>query len=574
MIRLLKYYNISWLHKRVSRLMSAKKLSRKSFLKRGAASLGALTLGTILPKFGSQGASAQGSGGRPNILFICMDQLRSWMDLPSELPLPAHERLLREGRAYRNYYVHQAPCGPSRSSFYTGQHIQKTGIYTNPPGTYAEYSPDAGQGVELPTGFPTLGTMLRDQGYFTAYKGKWHLSVVNQKAQAAAGPGRYPDASDVLEEYGFSEYNHDGEHIGLTWVGFSHDGYIAADSINLMSKLAEGGTERPWFLAVNFINPHDIMFFDATGTGGSNRGTPVMEAPGIPLYQRDWDLPLPISFYEDDLSTKPAVHRPPNQLDEEGWRAYQNYYFNCIVDVDRHIGTVLDAVDRLGLADDTIVVLTADHGERGGAHGGMRGKGADIYNETVRVPLIVRHPDVADGGPTDALASGIDLAPTLLGFAGVDDATRAERYPQLHGVDISSTVASSSQRTERDDRGILFNYGTPGAQSLTEDGPVPGDTRRGLIRGVHDGRYKFGRYFHVTEHHQPRDWQTLLEHNDLELYDTYSDPNELVNLAYRPEERRELILRLNEKVNSLIDEEIGDDDGSLYPGPTSIYNLR
>ena len=77
---------------------------------------------------------------------------------------------------------------------------------------------------------------------------------------------------------------------------------------------------------------------------------------------------------------------------------------------------MLDAVEKLGFTHNTIVVVTADHGERGGAHGGMLGKGADIYKETVRVPLIVRHPDVR-GGLTDALAGGVDLAPTLLGFA-------------------------------------------------------------------------------------------------------------------------------------------------------------
>jgi arylsulfatase A-like enzyme len=548
------------------------KITRKAFLKQAATGIGAWIAGSALPKLGVRAARAQSTADRHNILFICMDQLRSWVDLPDALTLPAHARLREEGRAYRNYHVHQAPCGPSRSAFYTGQHIQKTGIYTNPPGEYAEYPTTTRRAVELPEGFPTIGRMLREQGYYTAYKGKWHLSVINQKAQAAAGAGRYPNATNMLEAYGFSDYNYDGEHTGLTWVGFGHDGVIAADSINLMHKLSTSLDGQPWFLAVNFVNPHDIMFFDATASGGSNRGTPVLEAPGTPLYEHKWDLPLPRSYYEDDLSTKPAVQRPTAQLDEEGWQRYQNYYFNCIVDVDRHVQTVLDAVDRMGLADNTIVVLTSDHGERGGAHGGMRGKGADIYKETNRVPLIIRHPDVQAGGPTEALASAIDLAPTLLSFSGLDDTMRNERYPQLHGIDVSRTIADPDARTERDERGILFNYGTPGAASLGPDGPIEGDDRRVLIRGIHDGRFKFGRYFKLTEHHKPRDWQTLVAHNDLELYDTVSDPDELVNLAYRPEQHRERILALNEKVNALIDREIGVDDGSIYPGPTSMYN--
>jgi arylsulfatase len=263
-------------------------------------------------------------------------------------------------------------------------------------------------------------------------------------------------------------------------------------------------------------------------------------------------------------------------LSEAQLRVYQNYYFNCIRDVDQHVGSVLDAITQLGLAGNTIVVVTADHGELGGAHGGMLGKGADIYKETVRVPLIVRHPDIR-GGTTDALVGGIDLVPTLLGFAGLNDAERQQRYPALHGVDVGAVVANARARTARDERGILFNYGTPSGP-LGPNGPSaasnPSVPVRGIIRGVFDGRYKFGRYFRITEHHEPRDWETLLAHNDLELYDTQADPDEIVNLAARPEPQRARLLELNAKVNALIDSEIGSDDGSMYPGPTEPYVLN
>lgn len=556
--------------------MAGFRLTRKEFIKLSGAGMGAMALGA-LPGVGPNTARGAGQETRPNILMICMDQLQSWVDLPEALPLPAHERLLREGRGFVNYHVHQAPCGPSRSVMYTGQHIQKTGMYTNPPNPHARLAPDATP-LELSPGFPTIGDMLRREGYYTAYKGKWHLSVIDQKVRAASPSGAYPDTSDALEPYGFSDFNHDGDHVGWTWVGFGHDGFIAGDSVNLLYDLANGVTDgKPWFLAVNFINPHDIMFYDpnaddpdadpAGGPFGPLKGT-----PRIPRYERAWDVPPPESFYKDDLSTKPDVQQsvtPIPREDEAGWREYRNYYFNCVRDVDRHIETVLNALDRFGLAENTVVVLTSDHGERAGAHG-LSGKGADIYKETLRMPLIVRHPDVAGGTTTEALGGSVDLAPTLLSFAGVDAGKREDRYPDLVGVDLSPAVADANARSERDKRGILFDYMTAGG--LSAEGPVGTDGRRGVIRGIHDGRYKFARYFSVAEHHRPEDWDTLTAHNDLELYDTVEDPDEIVNLAYEPEGHKELILSLNAKVNTLIDMEVGADNGAVYPGDTARYN--
>jgi arylsulfatase A-like enzyme len=545
--------------------MSTKKITRKDFLKAGSAGMGALLLQTALPRSGARGAGerTQAERERPNILFITMDQLRSFPDIPEKLPLPSLRKLQRESRTFSNYYVHQAPCGPSRATFYTGQHIQKTGMYTNPTVEFGEYSP--GRSVELRVGFPTLGTMLREQGYYTAYKGKWHLSVINQKI----GTDKFPNATKALEPYGFSDYNFDGEHTGLTWAGFGHDGVTAAESIDLLERFAAGGTGgKRWCLAVNFVNPHDIMFFDARGQGAELFGMPLLGAPGDTLYEKDWRFDLPRSYRADDLSTKPAVQRPLRPLTESQLRTYQNYYFNCIRDVDQHVGSVLDAVTRLGFAHNTVVVVTADHGELAGAHGGMLGKGASIYKENLRVPLMVRHPDVHRDGAASALVGSIDLVPTLLAFAGLSDTERAQRYPDLHGVDVSAVVADAHASTARDQRGILFNYGTP-------PGGPDGSARsvRGLIRGVFDGRYKFGRYFRLNEHHEPRDWNTLLAHNDLELYDTREDPQEIVNLAFHPETYQARILELNAKVNALVDAEIGVDDGSMYPGGASQHSL-
>ena len=563
--------------------MADTKITRKDFLKLGGASLGALAFGSGLAVASKNIARAATTDKRPNFLFIVVDQLHSLADLPKGLPLPTFTKMAAEGRNFESYHVHQAPCGPSRSVIYTGQYVQKTGQYTNGPSETAELSDDAPPPVELAEGFPTIGSMLREQGYYTAYKGKWHLSGVNQRARAHA-TGRLVDTSVGLEPYGFSDYSFDGDHIGLTWAGYGHDGVIAAEASNLLYNFSNGHTKgKPWYLAVNFVNPHDIMFFDAkVDPAGNNKArglfSPLLPEPQIAFYEKDWHFPLPKSFYEDDLSTKPAVQHTAagmgqlgkvGRSDEAIWKRYQNYYFNCIRDVDRHIKQVLDALEQYGLAGNTIVVITSDHGERAGAHG-MSGKGPDIYKETVRVPFIVRHPDVKKGGVTEALAGTSDITPTLLSFAGLSDKERSERYPFLKGVNFSEVVANPKARTDRDKRGILFDYMSPGM--VRADRPLPKDPPRMLIRGVFDGRYKFGRYFRVSEHNEPRDWESLLAHNDLELYDTKNDPDEIVNLAAKPEDHKDLILSLNAKTNTIIDNEIGKDDGSIYPGPTARYN--
>src|SRR4029077_14766430 len=123
------------------------------------------------------------------------------------------------------------------------------------------------------------------------------------------------------------------------------------------------------------------------------------------------------------------------------------------------------------------------------------------------------------------------------------DAERVQRYPDLHGLNLLGAIGDARARTERDRRGILFDYGTPGGP-LGPDGPAPGDRPRGIIRGVFDGRYKFGRYFKISEHHEPRDWETLVAHTALELYATKAAPDEIVNLAFKPDGEKSRILEL------------------------------
>lgn len=533
-------------------------------------------------------------GRKLNVLMVLTDQEQSPASWPKGLleKLPAHRELLERGLLVENYHVQTTPCSPSRSTIFSGRHTQQTGVYQNT---------DTPPNPVLADTMPTLGTMMQAAGYYTSYKGKWHLAQINKERDWNQVPrGLYPNTENVMEKFGFHDYGFDGESVGLTWDGFRSDAFTAADvgrALFDFARLDKAGG-KPWFQVAGLVNPHDIMFYDATGRQGQDRLhpdllAPLRREPGDPIYETDNGFDLPESFFKDDLSTKPEAHSgivrqndmfygQIDREDEASWRRFVNYYYNCIRDVDRRLGEILWALRESGQMDNTIIIYTSDHGERAAAHG-MHQKAGTIYREEVNVPMIIVHPDLPGGRRTKRLMSAIDIAPTLMGLAGVTPAEAEARFPGLPGVDLTDMIADPSQPSERDRRGHLFDYAVaymwePKAGGFAnynkgKDGldKVFDLSRRRLHRGVHDGRWKFARYFAPAQHHTPTDWETLSRLNDLELYDTEADPAELVNLASDPSQR-ENILRLNAMVNALIAREIGKDNGSEYPGDTAIYN--
>lgn len=529
---------------------------------------------------------------KPNILMIMTDQEMSAASLPKGLleRLPGHMELMSLGTSIDGYHVQTTPCSPSRSTIVTGRHTQATGVFMN------NDTPPNPAMADL----PTLGHMLRAADYYTVYKGKWHLSGINEERNWPGVPGKptilYPNTEDAMERFGFSDYGFNGEEVGLTWAGYHSDRVVAGDAARLILDFEDTDRSqgKPWFMMVGLVNPHDIMFFDATGKQAASRPAPdllapLRQEPGDPLYAEDLGYDLPESFYKDDLSAKPEAHmgiRLFNDLfygqipmdDVASWRRFNNYYYNCLRDVDRNLTQLIWSLRESGQLDNTIIVYTSDHGERAAAHG-LRQKAGTMYREETNVPMIIAHPDVKGGAKSSRLMSAVDIAPTLMAFAGKDEAWRQERFPDLPGVDVSGLLADPDAPTERDARGHLFNYavaymwGRLGKGEKPVEGALPFDlSKRRLHRGVHDGRYKFARYFAPAEHHRPETWEMLSAHNDLELYDTEADPNEIVNLAADPA-RKDEILRLNGMINRLIDLEVGPDDGREYPGGPAAYTL-
>jgi arylsulfatase A-like enzyme len=334
----------------------------------------------------------------------------------------------------------------------------------------------------------------------------------------------------------------------------------------------------------------------------------ISPEPDDPIYQKQWDVELPSSF-DDPLDQHPEAVRYYRRLCDisygempidrrDMWKRYVSYYLNCLRDVDRHIGTVLDALEASGQADRTIIVYSADHGDMVAGHG-MRQKGAIPFKEGWNVPFVVVHPDHEGGRTTDAVGTSVDIAPTLLRWAGVSPEVQAQRDPQLRGFDVAGVVADPATFTARGSTahpgiGVLYTYdvlwavdmefiaeAASGMIDLGDDVDAPEeeqsklDKAKGLVksirdshfdarhvmRGVYDGRYKLIRYHAINEHNQPATTDDLYRDNDVALYDLWEDPDEMDNLANRhnPEFDDSLVASMNEKLNDLIREELGDD---------------
>jgi arylsulfatase len=295
----------------------------------------------------------------------------------------------------------------------------------------------------------------------------------------------------------------------------------------------------------------------------------------VPLYRREWDVELPANAHDDLAGAAPAVREYAEMLDivfgpvtaDEQWRAGLNFYLNCLRDVDRSIELVLDALEASGQADRTIVILTADHGEMAGSHR-LRQKANLVYDENFHVPLVVHHPDFAGGTTSNVMASAVDLAPTLLAFAGLDEAVVGTDFPALYG---HSLVPGLEGRPVRDgvltavesvlnlDSQFWAAFSDPEAPKRLQSGDLRPDFRkRGFLRGYTDERYSFGRYFSPLEPNRPAGVESLFAHNDVVLYDRHEDPGEMNNLALDPA-RRDLVAEYSDKLEQLISAEIGDD---------------
>jgi arylsulfatase len=451
------------------------------------------------------------TGAQPNILVLMTDQEREEVVMPSGFHLPAREALVARGVRFTRHHTPTAPCSPARSTMITGLHEPVSGIHDNCGQTQPDLSPD----------IATVGTVMQAAGYHTAYLGKWHLT-----ATTTTDPG-------FLAPYGFDEALHLSGN-GAPNEGSTGDPGVATAAESWLAAHAQD--TRPWFLVVSLINPHDIMW--------------------CPRFYRLGDVPdhgaMPPTNFEADLTTKPAVQtvwRTENELvggimpngvtaanDARQWRQWGNWYLELLARTDGLMASVLSALDASGHGADTVVVRVADHGEMGGGHG-LRQKGALIYQENLRVPLVIADPrrPATHGATAAALTSHIDLVPTMAALGGATSS-----LDWLHGHDLTP-VLDNPTATVRD--GLL----------VTSDAASSGLALPGLpyvIRGVITDQHSYGRYT------TPQGVASPAKDSTRECYDRDADPGEVHNLGHGSTSSGSLLDDLDGLVDQLIATEL------------------
>ena len=402
------------------------------------------------------------SPGPLNILFVFTDQERYQARWPTGLSLPGHERMARTGVSFTNHQCPATMCTSSRAVMMTGLQTPDNGMYENLDMPWMR---------DLPTRNPTIGHMLRKAGYYTAYKGKWHLS--REFDTKSVEKFMTPE----MEKYGFADNFSPGDLIGHTLGGYSFDHITAGSAINwLRTKgrpLSDDG--KPWCMYVSFVNPHDIMYFntDAPDEQVQDNGKLRLHAARAPehaLYKATWDVPVPASLRQPfDAPGRPKAHGEFDHiwdyilgnvpLEEARWKRFNDYYINCLRNVDRSVEALFAELQALQLDQNTIVIYTSDHGEMAGAHG-LRGKGPFAYQETNHLPFYLMHPDVKGGQRCKSLSSHIDFAPTLLSMAGVTADRAAEIAGRtLPGKDLSPLLTNpASNALDAARPATLFTY--------------------------------------------------------------------------------------------------------------------
>ena len=441
----------------------------------------------------SQPESAD-SSDRPNMIFVLVDDMR-WDDFGAAghpfAETPHIDRLANEGAMFLNAFAATPLCSPVRGTFLTGLYAHTSGIIDN-----VERGPAS---HELAT-FPRA---LQRVGYETAFIGKWHMGRDDTPRPGWDYWLGMPGQGQLFDP----ELNENGERKVF-------EGYITDIFAEKAVEFIERDRDAPFLIYLPHKAIHPDLTVRAPGGGSALVAGGFLAAPRHEGRYADAEIPRPVSYGVTPVD-KPALMRETEGMGPLGPESVTpdetiRDRLEMLLSIDDGVGTILEALDRTGQLDNTIVMVAGDHGYFYGEHG-LNAERRLAYDESARIPVVARYPKLIPAGTRpDGLAVSIDLAPTLLELGG------AEIDPGLQGrswVPLLEGARPADWRTS-----VLIEHHSDPESYLG---------RSALRRAMHLG-YKAVR----TETHKYIRY-TDLEDMD-ELYDLVADPYEMQNLIDDP----------------------------------------
>lgn len=459
----------------------------------------------------------------PNILFVCTDQERYDLSAPGgpEVETPAADRLAREGLRCEHAFTPTAMCSPARASILTGRYPHNHGVLSNQTRRFIPKVPAAG--------IPTYGDLLDPTNYTLRWVGRWEFRESSAADhgfdQVAGGHHRYDQTLDGEGYRAFADRRGvDPESVTVDWCESAPSSfrkspgnagvtelpaeatlttYLAERTIACLEDLAEAGD--PFYLRLNLPGPHHPYVVPASY---AERYDPAAIEP--------WP-----SFAES-FEGKPGIHRHHGEyygcqdLSWNVWAPIVAHYFAFVTQLEEQIGRILEAVDDLGLTEDTVVIRTTDHGDFAGSHR-LWDKGPMMYDDIYRVPFFVRWPGVVEPGRVaDSFVQTLDIMPTICELAGL-------AAPSIDGESLVPFLRGADHR----DAAVAEYHGEP--ETLYTQ------------RMIRTNRFKF--VFNGPDRN--------------ELYDLREDPHELNNRIDHPD-LESVRLTLADRLGDWM-EETGDD---------------
>lgn len=367
----------------------------------------AILAGVLAPP--AFGQATQPTPRRPNVLWICPDQQR-WDTIHAlgnkYIRTPNIDRLVAHGVAFTHAFCQSPICTPSRAAFLTGRYPSSIRACINGNDHWAN-------------GAPLITKTLADAGYDCGLAGKLHLSAAHERIE------RRPD--DGYRVFHWSHHPYDDwpeGHDYINWLrkqgldfrtlhkkhGFIPEEYHQTTWCGLMAMdffREHADDEQPWLFSFNCFDPHNL--YDPPGNYLARFDIPSLPGP---------------AFRESDVSAQEKLSSlrflaPFARPETFDGRKLQAQYWAQIELIDHVVGQMVDALEKTGQLENTVIIYMSDHGDILGDHG-LQVKGCRFYEPLVRVPLVISWPGrLKQGLVSDALVELIDIPPTLLELAGL-----------------------------------------------------------------------------------------------------------------------------------------------------------